>query len=342
MLLLRGIRSTTQDMGPKILIASGITLLTLNIYLLTQPSASPRIDPIPAAPLFIPYGESTCLPQDETNLAENSVAKRGLCRKYSPFLTRQMRIATVTAHFGTPKEHYQQALQTHLLHSLIHGTETHVLCDAIVDDLWNKPAFILRLLMDEMMKPDEERLEWIMWVDRDTIILDQCRPASSFLPRYSNETYLLVTNDFNGLNNGVFMLRVNSWAVELFNTILAFRHYKPEVELRFTEQSAMELVIKEDQFKDKIKFVPQYWFNGYPEGEPEKFKDRRDQNDLQEEHVRRGDFLVHFAGLPGKGKAIRGWLDMLAQLEDVWKTKSAQRDVDRDIAAFWHESVEPW
>lgn len=43
----------------------------------------------------------------------------------------------------------------------------------------NKPAFILNLLMQEMLKPAHQRLEWIQWVDRDTLILDPCRPVST-------------------------------------------------------------------------------------------------------------------------------------------------------------------
>jgi mannan polymerase II complex MNN10 subunit len=95
-------------------------------------------------------------------------------------------------------------------------------------------------------------------MDRDAMILDQCRPISSFLPKDKSRTTswwrrsqsqeggtnrtdvnLLVTNDFSGLNNGTFILRVNEWAVSLFTAVLAFRHFESHVELPFTEQSAM-------------------------------------------------------------------------------------------------------
>jgi len=282
-----------------------------------------------------------------------SIEKHTLCRKYSPFATGRARIGLVTALFGQQQEHYRKAFQTHMLHSLIHGTEVHVLCDSIVDDLWNKPAFLLNLLMHELLKPPNERLEWIMWVDRDTLVLDQCHPISSFLPpepsRFGgwlerttnsdlgekNATHLLVTNDFNGLNNGVFLLRVNSWAIELFNSILAFRHYNPGVELKFTEQSAMELVINEDGFKEHTQFIPQHWFNGYPEGQARHFRDRTDENGLAEEHVRRGDYLVHFAGLPRRGEIMSDWLSTLEELPDVWKYGSVQRKISASVLEFW-------
>ncbi|CAO2656800.1 Nn.00g056030.m01.CDS01 [Neocucurbitaria sp. VM-36] len=328
------------------------------------PYPRPHLRP---AQQFIAHGDSKCLPEISQELIEKSSSKHAICRKYSPFVTRRVRIATVTAHFGEPKGHYRKAFETHLLHSLIHGTEVRVMCDPIIDSLWNKPAFILELLMREMLKPAKERLEWIQWADRDTLILDQCRPISSFLPpetsRFSswwhphhdssaqlrrhtdapadtdnnivNTTHLLVNNDLNGLNNGVFLLRVHPWSIDLFTAILAFRHYKPDIDLPFTEQSAMENVLQSDQFKHQVRFVPQTWFNTYPQGGAEVFAKRENEVGLQEEHVRRGDYLVHFAGHTDRARAIEEWVGVLEGMGDVWEGQRVQRDVSGEVAAFW-------
>lgn len=325
-----------------------------NLENLSVPYARPHPRPIPQ---FVAHGDSKCLPEVSAELIEAVTAKRATCRKYSPFATGRARIATVTAHFGKPQEHYQKAFKTHLQHALVHGTEVRVMCDPIVDDLWNKPAFILNLLMREMLKPEKERLEWIQWVDRDTIILDQCRPISSFLPpekaRFGswwrrddddkqipapvNTTHLLVTRDWNGLNNGIFLLRVNSWAIELFTAILAFRHYKPEIDLPFTEQSAMEEVLKTDQFREQAIYVPQHWFNGYEEDGAQKFQDREDVEGLKERNVRRGDYLVHFAGRGKRGDLLMEWSGMLEGAGDVWEEGRVQRDVSGEVEAFWKD-----
>jgi mannan polymerase II complex MNN10 subunit len=60
----------------------------------------------------------------------------------------------------------------------------------------------------------------------------------------------IAMHDPNGLNNGIFLLRVSQWAVSLFTAILAYHHYNPDVHLRFSEQSAMELLLADDEFKD--------------------------------------------------------------------------------------------
>lgn len=269
----------------------------------------------------------------------------------------------MTAHFGglEGNEHYTKALFTHLEHALVHGSEVHVLCDKMVDDLWNKPAFILDLLLREIVKPESKRLEWLVWVDRDTLILDKCRPATSFLPSSTAETplakwwrrnerarsedpnkpppkvNLLATNDMNGLNNGVFLLRVSAWSVSLFSAILAYRHYNPTVKLKFTEQSAMELVLKDDQFKNQVQLVPQHWFNAYSHGGPKEFVSRNDTQDegMEDVHARRGDWLIHFAGNGHKDQALNEWADMLQEIGDIWEEGRVQRDVSGEVRQFW-------
>ena len=319
----------------------------------------PRPRPLPVAQ-FKSYGSTKCLPSIAPELLRRSVEKHATCSKYASFPTSQTRIATVTAHFDGAggNEHYTKAFTTHLEYALVHGTEVHVLCNKMIDDLWNKPAFILNLLLREMIKPESKRLEWLVWVDRDTLILDQCRPVTSFLPSSTShaplakwwrrsedpnepplEVNLLATNDMNGLNNGVFLLRVSSWSISLFTAILAYRHYNPNVKLKFTEQSAMELVLKDDRFKNQVQFVPQHWFNTYSYGGPKEFVERNDSKEegMEDVHARRGDWLIHFAGNPHKDKALNGWTEMLEGIEDVWEEGRVQRDVSGEVRQFWEE-----
>jgi hypothetical protein len=66
-------------------------------------------------------------------------------------------------------------------------------------------------------------------------------------PEFEN-IHLLATNDRHGLNNGVFLLRVNAWSLKLFHNALAFHHYRPDIKLKYSEQSGMEEVLKEVNF----------------------------------------------------------------------------------------------
>lgn len=368
----------------KIFAGTVIFILVLQVFSLARPSLqqTKRLYSIPNSlsapyprpptstfPQFNSYGSTACLPPIAPELVRKSVEKHATCHKYSPFPARRMRIATLMAQFGGVEgnEHYQRAFTTHLEHALVHGTELHVLCDKMIDDLWNKPAFILDLLLREMIKPEKERLEWLVWMDRDTLILDQCRPASTFLlsatssaplarwwrrdEQPSNEqpssqpvvppqeVNLLAANDMNGLNNGIFLLRVSHWAIDVFTAILAYRHYNPTVELKWTEQSAMELVLQDHRFKDKVQLVPQHWFNAYQHGNASEFvsSNGTSPEGWDELNARRGDWLVHFAGNQHKDEVLNEWADMLDGLGDVWETGRVQRNVDGEVRQFWEE-----
>lgn len=296
----------------------------------------PRPFPHPTLPQLLTSGSTPCLPPPTQSLIHHSLHRHTACRTYSPFTFSHTRIATATAHFGFSSLHYLPALRTHVLHSLIHSTSLHVLCDPIIDSLWNKPAFILHLLIHEMLKPAPQRLEWIMWVDRDTLVLDQCRPIASFLPPpNATDVNLLVTNDYNGLNNGVFIVRVSEWAVKLFTCVLAFRHFEPGVALPYTEQSAMEHVLATEDFRNQTRYVPQHWFNAYDYGGAAMYAVRKNGSEFGRERVRKGDYLVHFAGHPEKGAAIEEYEGWLEGGGDVWERGEVVRDVSGEVEEFW-------
>ncbi|KAH7049309.1 galactosyl transferase GMA12/MNN10 family protein [Macrophomina phaseolina] len=251
-----------------------------------------------------------------------------------------VRIGKLTAHFGEPDPTYERALHTHHVHNRIHGIRPLTLREKLVDDLWNKPAFILTILVGEMMKPASERLEWLLWVDRDTVVMNPCIPVSAFLPpppppaasghgdESSPEIHALVTKDWNGLNNGVFLVRVHAWSVELFTAIMAFRHYRPDVELRFTEQSAMELLLEEDRFRANAVYVPQRWFNAYQ---------GRHNETLAPHQTRRGDFLVHFAGDGNRRENMAGWLEVAERHAPDWELDFWRTAYPEEIDAFWRD-----
>lgn len=67
-------------------------------------------------------------------------------------------------------------------------------------------------------------------------------PLDIFLPPDEDfsHVHLLVTNDHNGLNTGSFFIRVNEWAVKYLVDIIALHSYRPDVKLKYSDQSAQE------------------------------------------------------------------------------------------------------
>lgn len=228
-------------------------------------------------------------------------------------------------------EYWERAIRTHEEHDRLHGYRLHVLRNQLLDDVWSKPAYVLSLLLRELSKPESERLEWLFWVDADTVILNPYVPIEIFLPPHQpefEETYLLYSNDWNGLNNGVFLVRVNQWAVKLFTAIVAYRHYKPHEKLQFRDQSAMENVMKEPLFVNNVVQAPQRWFNAY-QGE---------HNDtLAPFQIRRGDLLVHFAGVPNREQRMGYWLDRAEEHLDDWEVPVKSTSYPQERKDFWDE-----
>jgi hypothetical protein len=87
------------------------------------------------------------------------------------------------------------------------------------------------------------------WIDVDILIMNYKVPLEIFLPPKAlyPDIHCLVTDDHNGLNNGVFFLRVNDWSVWLMTAVLGYQKAacRPAGRLRTQDQGALENVIAE-------------------------------------------------------------------------------------------------
>lgn len=288
----------------------------------------------------IAYGQTQCMPHFNTERQQAAIHRNASCTKHTPFPskeTRRVAFASITT--GEPINAYQRAILSQMFHAAVHDTSMHLLCDQLTDGTFNKIAFLLHLVMAEMLKPAAQRLEWIMWTDRDAIILDACRPLSSFLPPSDpafDKIELIVNNDDSGLNNGIFLFKVSEWMLQYLNHVLAIRYFRPDADLTFAEQSAMEIIMREDEAKHRFAQVPWYWFNAYPDEDDSitKYRDNLEPDDLEYFRARKGDFIVHFAGDDGRSGRMPEWEDMIEQVGDVW-AGDTRRDISGEITEYW-------
>lgn len=227
--------------------------------------------------------------------------------------------------------YWERAIRTHERHDREHGYRLHVLRQELMDDVWSKPAYILSLLLRELGKPESERLDWLFWIDADTVLLNPYIPLDVFLPPPGSEfedIHLVYSNDWNGLNNGVFPIRVNQWAVNLFAAIVSWRHYRPKEPLVFRDQSAMDSLMHEPAFAPHVVQAPQRWFNAY-QGEH--------NETLAPFQIRRGDLLVHFAGVPDREARMNYWLERAEQHLDDWEVPVKSTSYPQEARDFWNE-----
>lgn len=236
-------------------------------------------------------------------------------------------IGKCTVMHGKYSPTHSPAFDTHLRHSEIHHYPIFVLDRPIVEGLWTKEAALLAVLLHEMSKPEEMRLRWLMWFDADTLVINPLIPAEIFLPPDGLDGInLLMTADWNGLNNGVFFLRVSAWSVNLLTNILAYPTYKPDEDLPFTEQSAMERTIQDPKYASGCLYVPPRWFNSYPRCEDEVWTKYQ---------VERGDMMLHFAGVGDRPSMMRAFYERVKEERGKWEVPLSETTLPQEVEGFW-------
>lgn len=171
------------------------------------------------------------------------------------------------------------------------------------------------------------------WFDCDSVLLNPKLGLSHFLPPAEyNDVNVLVTNDMNGLNNGVFFIRVCAWAIEVMSANVAYRTFNPDEKLTFQDQSALDNIFHMPKFRDQVVYCPQRWFNAYQSG----FLNES----IQANQVRRGDLVVHFAGVGNKIERMNYWCDIAEKHSPDWELEITHTSYMEEIGEFWGQKKE--
>ena len=224
---------------------------------------------------------------------------------------------------------YERALKSHCQLALIQHRPIHILRQDVAAGFWNKPTYILSLLVAELEKEIEERMTWLMWVDGDSIILNTALNPEIFLPPSDfDHVNFLVTKDLEGMNTGIFFLRVCEWSVRFMVKTIAYPLFQPEVDLgRNADQEVMARLASEKDFRSHTLYQPRAWYNAYQlkqqfgyEGSP-------------------GSLLVHFPGLEEERlSAMEKWLYVVEGPQATeWTIPLNQTEYPAQISDFWNE-----
>ena len=238
-------------------------------------------------------------------------------------------VAKVSAIYGEYNEYYERAVSTHERHAERHGYPCHILRNPVAPGeghrgYWNKMLYLQSMLVQELGKPEDFRAKWLMWFDADSIIINEEIPVEIFLPPTDfHHIHFLVTKDENGLNSGVFFLRVDQRSVALTTKVLGFPIFRPEVDLGFSaDQQAMALVLQEPQFLRHTVWQPRLWYNTYQRSSGYEGK--------------RGNLLVHFPGLEDRWTQMSTWLNLVSHPKVVeWHAPLGQTTYPADVDRFW-------
>ncbi|KAJ9261678.1 CAZyme family GT34 [Paecilomyces variotii] len=237
---------------------------------------------------------------------------------------------------------YKRTMATHEKQSRRLGYPLFVLESPILDSYWNKYAIILSVMLQELAKPADKRLEWLFWFDADTVIMNPYIPLETFLPPPQvSDIHLLLTKDWNGINNGVFPIRVHRWSVEFLTAAISYPVIHPDVYLHWPDQSAMSNLIQDnDYFSRSIIHCPLRWFNAYmrsPDGE------KLNPDSPPEYQVHPGDLLVHFPGTPADhlDQTLEPYLAIAEEHRAEWELPLEQTEYIEQTQEFWRKKLPP-
>ncbi|PPJ52193.1 hypothetical protein CBER1_10361 [Cercospora berteroae] len=231
-------------------------------------------------------------------------------------------------------EFSKRVIEGHRQHTLLQGHPFQLFERQVLDGLWTKHAWLLSVLLTELHKSEGDRLQWLHFCDADVVLTNQDVPLDIFLPpKDFDHINLLISNDYNGLNTGAFFIRVHEWSVRLAIDVLALRSYRPEDQLKYSEQSATEILLETEKYKNSTAYVPQRWFNAY-RGPREGDTLIRGATVLSNT-IREGDLQLHVAGTKKNKAHISEWLDYAANTSSGWTRQLKDTTLPAEVALFW-------
>jgi len=177
----------------------------------------------------------------------------------------------------------------------------------------------LNMLIENLIKCLKEKsYDWIFWVDSDVILANPNIKLETFLPNEKMDLiHLIVSDDINGLNCGVFFIRVHPWSLNLLMRAYSYFYYHPDRYLLFADQSSINNVLtSSSDAEEHYIIVPKYWFNSYIDDKE------------------KGEFLVHLAGQSDKSlKAKQFRLEIKNDTE--WYTSMNNNDLRKKVLEYY-------
>ena len=155
------------------------------------------------------------------------------------------------------------------------------------------------------------------------ISLDVFLPPAEF-----SQFHLLATEGENGLNTGVFFIKVHPWSIELLSATISFPVYLPDFPLPARDQSALSEVLKHPHFQDNYLVLPKDWFNAY-----QVEYDDDDRNHSWQ--INLGDLLVHFPEGQHQDERMRKYIDRAERHLPECEVDFKNTTFPKEIENFW-------
>lgn len=181
------------------------------------------------------------------------------------------------------KKSVRLCIQSQEEHAVKHGY-TRITDESIFvperDTNWSKIPLLIKYLPD---------YDYIMWIDGDVLITNMDRKIEEFIQLMDPSKLLLIGNDFQGLNNGVFVIRNCPLALDFLNDTWKRTDLS---RVLFHEQTAMADLLMTPKYSGCAQIIPHVCIN---------IINAYDYRMDPKVHWLPGDFCIHFAGVKDVG-----------------------------------------
>ncbi|KHN96575.1 uncharacterized protein MAM_05518 [Metarhizium album ARSEF 1941] len=243
------------------------------------------------------------------------------------------RVAKVSMVYGTPNRMHEGALRSHERHAARWGYPVHVLRHEAGAGFWTKQTYLLATIVRELAKPAGERVEWIMCVEADSVVLNPEIPVEIFLPpRDMADIHVVATRDWDGLTAGVFFVHVHPWSVTMFREAVGYPQYNQGADPGYdADQEAIARLFAMTTggpdgtgYADGVVYIPRPFLNAHELGGGSE--------------TDKGCFLVHFPGTEDlRWPLMARYLRTVETTPSEWEMPLAETAYAKKTNLFWSQ-----
>eukprot|EP00527_Entomoneis_sp_CCMP2396_P006523 CAMPEP_0198141074 /NCGR_PEP_ID=MMETSP1443-20131203/4145_1 /TAXON_ID=186043 /ORGANISM="Entomoneis sp., Strain CCMP2396" /LENGTH=346 /DNA_ID=CAMNT_0043803697 /DNA_START=90 /DNA_END=1130 /DNA_ORIENTATION=+ len=177
-------------------------------------------------------------------------------------------------------------------------------------DTTRPPAWSKILAVAQLM--DEDKCDWIMWTDADTVVMNSDQKIENFLPSDPSKHLLVGSDNGGGYNSGVFLLRNTEWSRQFLSDWWDMRSFvRPPGMALSGDNNAMKALLRDmPDFQEHVLSPTRCTFNSFA-----KFLTFSQQLTVMEnlkeqpwyasqDYYHKGDFLAHTPGYDNKANCL--------------------------------------
>ncbi|KAI9836350.1 MAG: hypothetical protein M1838_005076 [Thelocarpon superellum] len=273
-------------------------------------------------------------------LATGAQGENGSAEIIRPALSAKARVGKVTVASDPMEATTARVLQTHERHDDIHGYPLYVLRPGMHEDHWTKTSYLLSLLLKEMEKHPNERLQWLLWFDERALVMNPNIPLEIFLPPPEfTDIHLVLGQTPLGFDSGVFAVRVNRWTIELMSSTTTYHFFRSDSESESSSEAqtndsstlerVFDEVLDEASYRKHLSYLPPAMF-GACEAEG--------GSDLnQTGRLRHGVMLWHCPESEAHLDRVQVALDVAEQRSGEWELPLNQTTYLDEVREFWRQ-----